>query len=613
MFSIEGNQSPSARFSQYFLIVLAAVGTFLILGWLLKYSSYGIDFTDESFYLVWISNPFIYDGSVTQFGFIYHPLYRLLGGDIAAVRQANILITFGFAWGLTYFFLASLAPGLKEFRVTLLTVAAGLATSVFTLFDSWLLTPSYNSLALQSLLVSALGLVLADKTAYRASIIGWVLIGVGGWLAFMAKPSTALALAVGVLIYLLLARKFSVRMLALAIACALALLLVSALLIDGSAVGFIKRIQLGIEFSERLGGGHALSQILRLDDEFLLDAKFKRAIFLLSGVLSLSLLSMCMENKKWSFFGLLISIGFFTFTALLTLGQIHRTAEFGRFQGLLVFGVVYAMAITALVFGRLQALRAISAQQWAIAALFLIMPYGYVFGTNGHYWQASSSAAIFWLLAGLTLLGPLIRERASWSLALLVALAVQTVTATLLQTGFEQPYRQPQPLRLNVSTLEIGVQRSTLTLSEGYFAYITSAMVAAKKAGFEPNVPMIDLSGQSPGILYALGAENIGQAWTIGGYSGSLRLAETALKQVSCEKVAQAWVLHEPDGARSIPITLMESLGLSFPGSYKKVDHWQTAEGAGGYNIPRAQELYRPINSEKSLLLCKAMRSEGAQ
>ena len=35
---------------------------------------------------------------------------------------------------------------------------------------------------------------------------------------------------------------------------------------------------------------------------------------------------------------------------------------------------------------------------------------------------------------------------------------------------------------------------------------------------------MIDLTGQSPGILYAIGAVNVGQAWTIGGYPGSKRL-----------------------------------------------------------------------------------------
>lgn len=90
------------------LVALCAVGTVLLIWWLLRYSTYGIDFTDESFYLVWISNPFIYDGSITQFGFVYHPLYMLLGCDIAALRQANILITFALAWSWHTLFLPRL-------------------------------------------------------------------------------------------------------------------------------------------------------------------------------------------------------------------------------------------------------------------------------------------------------------------------------------------------------------------------------------------------------------------------------------------------------------------------------------------------------------------------
>ncbi|WP_312703803.1 hypothetical protein [Stutzerimonas nitrititolerans] len=611
MVSIEKRQSSSAVFSQYLLTALTAVGTLLILGWLLKYSAYGIDFTDESFYLVWISNPFIYAGSITQFGFIYHPLYVLLDGDIAALRQANILITFGLAWALVYFFLGSLVNEIKQNRSLPITVAAGLATSSLILFESWLPTPSYNSLALQSLLISAIGLVLAEKVANRTSMIGWVLIGVGGWLAFMAKPSTAAALAVGVFIYLLLSRKISTPLILVASVSTLLLLLASALLIEGSVFSFVERLQLGVELSRLLDGGYALSQLLRIDS-FHLGIKFQLAILLFFGALLIALWCAWEKNRKWSFISLLISLGLFALTALLTLGQIHRAAGFGKFQGLLIFSLIYAAAFSALMFGRIKALTTITASQWVLACLFLAMPHIYAFGTNGNYWQAGSSAAIFWLLAGLTMSGPLIRERASWVLTLL-ALAAQAVTATLIQSGLEQPYRQPEPLRLNASTLEIGPQNSALVVSEDYAEYIATAMATAQKAGFEPNTPLIDLSGQSPGILYAVGAQSIGQAWTIGGYPGSLKLAEVALARTSCEKIATAWVLFEQGGPRSIPTELMHSLGADFPSNYNQVGTWQTAEGSGGYAARRTQELYKPIWSQKTLITCQKLRTKVTQ
>jgi len=591
------------------LAALCAAGTILLIWWLLRYSAYGIDFTDESFYLVWIANPFIYDGSITQFGFVYHPLYRLLGGDIAALRQINILLTFALAWGLAYSFLASIVPKIKDSRITLPVVSASLATSAFIIFDSWLLTPSYNSLNLQALLITTTGLVLADRSVDRKSISGWLLIGVGGWLAFMAKPSTAVALAVGVFIYLLFSRKLSIRMLALTAISAIALLSISALLIDGSLVGFVNRLQLGIEFAKHLGGGHTPSQILRIGN-FQLSAKFKLFILLVTGAVFLALWSMCAKNKKWQIIGLLISIAFFSITALLTLGQVHRATGLGQFQGLLIFAVVYAAVISALALGRLRALKSVTSQQWMIAALFFAMPHVYAFGTNGNYWQAGSSAAIFWLLAGLTLLGPMIRERSSWMFLLPLALAAQTVTTTLIQTGVEQPYRQPQPLRLNASTLEIGPQRSKIVLSEGYAKYFASVESVAREAGFQSNTPVIDLSGQSPGILFSINAKNIGQPWTLGGYPGSLAFVKAGLSRFSCEDISHAWVLFEQDGPRNIPAEVMDGVGADFPANYDKVGSWQTAEGAGGYAASRDQQLYRPKYSNDTMANCKTIRGE---
>jgi hypothetical protein len=46
------------------------LSTTLILYWVFKFSAYGIDFTDEGYYLNWISNPFLYKYSLSQFGYI---------------------------------------------------------------------------------------------------------------------------------------------------------------------------------------------------------------------------------------------------------------------------------------------------------------------------------------------------------------------------------------------------------------------------------------------------------------------------------------------------------------------------------------------------------------
>ena len=124
---------------------------------------------------------------------------------------------------------------------------------------------------------------------------------------------------------------------------------------------------------------------------------------------------------------------------------------------------------------------------------------------------------------------------------------------------------------------------------------------------------MIDLTGQSPGLLYSIGAESIGNAWTIGGYPGSLRLAKAALDHTPCDKIANAWILHEQDGPRSIPNELLISLGLDFPNSYRKVGEWNTAEGAGGYKKSRTQVLYEPIEIHQNLVKCRKLRHKSTQ
>ena len=582
-----------------FGLALCAVSTVLVMGWLLRFCHYGIDFTDEGLYLVSIANPFNYDWSASQFGFVYHPLYLLLGGDIASLRQANLLITFGLAWALVSTLLKVLVPGNHSGNLPRLVVSAGFASaSMMLLGVFWLPTPSYNSLALQALLVAATGLVLAESIESRSSVFGWALIGVGGWLAFMAKPTTALALGACVGLTLLVARKVRFRLLAVAVVTASMLLILSALVIDGSPLKFVERLQTGAELASYLGSGHTFRQLLRLD-EFQLIEREKITLAVLAITAIFATVSTCSQHGWLKLVGALLCASLFSVVVAFTLGYTNDGVGFGQFKSLLIWSVTWAALVIGFASYRYRLFVKVPAEHWVLGLAFIAFPHVYAFGTGNNYWKAGGSAGVFWLLAGFVFVAPIARNQKSWVVFLPLALVTQVTTVLLLNPSIESPYRQPQALRLHDQAMVVGTEGSLLVLSKGYAEYLRAAVSGAKAAGFKADTPVIDLSGQSPTTLYALRAENLGQAWVVGGYPGSLKLATAALKRVSCEKIAGAWLLVEDKGSRSIPNELLASVGANVTEHYQAVASWNTAAGAGDYPYPpqRPQTLLRPTRA----------------
>lgn len=589
---------------------LSMLGTLCILVWVLGYTQYGLDLTDESFYLIWISNPFIYDASVTQFGFIYHPLYRLLGGDLVALRQTNILITFLLSWALIDLVLKKVLQDLATALPFRLIMSAGFATASMTAFSLWLTTPSYNSLNLQALLIAAIGLLHARRTPSATSTLGWVLIGVGGWLSFMAKPSSAAALAACALLYLALTRKLGLRLLTLALPVTLAMLVFSALLIDGSLTGFVQRIRDALELGSHLDSGHSLLEMFRLGDFSL--TGWERVLLLTTPLcVFLSTYLLSASRSSWQIVGVTLTVIPFMVVLAVTSDQFQLHWGLGYFQNLLMWAVLFSATAFYAIHVLPSAARADGYHEPLTAMALLSMPYIYAFGSNGNYWWVGGFAGIFWLAGALILIGPLVRKKNSALVLAPTLLVVQAITAVLVQSGVEQPYRQTQPLRTNTFSIEVGQAGSNVLLAEPNGRFLTDAMTLARNAGFEAGTPMIDMTGRSPGILYLLKAENIGQAWTMGGYPGSLNLAIAALRRVPCEKVATAWLLQEEKGLGRIPPDLISHFGGSVKDDYQEAARWTTSRGAGGHRS-QVQTLLKPTRTrEQATEACAHTRQTG--
>jgi hypothetical protein len=146
-------------------------------------------------------------------------------------------------------------------------------------------------------------------------------------------------------------------------------------------------------------------------------------------------------------------------------------------------------------------------------------------------------------------------------------------------------------------------------LPASYGLFFGKLKAAMEKEGFKPGDPVIDWTGHSPGILYAVQAQPLGQPWLLGGYPGSNRYALQALRRMPCSKLARAWVLLEPDGPRHLSLPLLKELGLDLTKDYRLVIELDTPAGSRGYDEAFRQELWRPVRGgEEAEVRCEKLR-----
>ena len=157
-------------------------------------------------------------------------------------------------------------------------------------------------------------------------------------------------------------------------------------------------------------------------------------------------------------------------------------------------------------------------------------------------------------------------------------------------------------------SLKIDEKGNTLILSKEFVTYINEVKNISHKSGFKKQDNMIDLSGQSPGLLYLLGAKSIGTAWNIGGYKGSLDVAKASFNLVDCQEIGSAWILYDSKSPRSISTDLLASLGANFSDQYELVGSWKLKKEIAINHQERTQELYKPINIEQVINSCTISR-----
>jgi hypothetical protein len=542
----------------------------------------------------------------------------MVDGNIAHLRILNILSTFLFSWILVFLVLKSILTIESRNKFYLHIISSGLAISGL-LSISAITTPSYNSLNFLAIIFSGISLILLEKNNSSVKIIGSTILGIGYWLTFMAKPSSALLLGILIFIYFLFSPNIKFKYLVSSAFIAFLLLIMSSLLIDGSLVAFIKRYVVALELSEILGNAHTIKEIFRFGilpkNYFLIN---KSAIlytsffcFLIYTICIFSFYASIQESKFKNFIIAIIALAIFFYIIILIYFNFKWKNIFHTYQLLQILSVFFSLfTIFLYLFIKNKTINKIKELNLKIIIFFFILPFVFAFGTNNNYLYLSLFAGFFFFISGYVFLTPLLFKK-KYSFIIFLTIITQLITTVHLKDRFETPYRQDQPLRLNNKNNILLVSKKTATS-------ILDARNILNKSDFEDKTPIIDIDGNYPGLIYLLGFTSLGTAWYLPGYPGHLNYHKKIYNFVKCEDLAKSWLLISIDNKREKNnlkkiSNLMKSLNSNFFRDYYKIGTFSYFEK----NINNKEqskeitlELYKPKKVHDIINSCNKLRQK---
>lgn len=561
-----------------FLLLLSNfVGCWAILFWAM---GRGYDITDDAHYLIWVSNPFIYSWSVSEFGFLWHPVYNLVGGDIRYFRLAGAisleLSAAAFGGALWRFAASRLSPSDGATLILAITTA-GLWSYIL-----WIPTPSYNELNLCGLLIFSAGLILAT-TPIGASVdecgnvihtmAAGAISAFGASVVVFAKPTTALGLlALGLVWLLLLRPKYSCLFILVGIFFSSIFIMAFIVSIDGSLSGFIQRKVTGARMLAIHSPTHGLNAMWSGTIDPVIEIFTyppQRFLVLVSfGVLFTWLNVVLWVRRRWltNLLSLTIAVGLSIIEGIWRAGG----ALTQEYYCALLLPVLMLVAFS---FGFVcKGWQSGHGRPLVMATLLAMMPLCYSFGSGNRVIYHASQAAVFWLSASIVLAAN-VSENCRKQALFGTTIFSSFLTVGMLIGALADPYRLPSPIWSQTEHVEIGPRSAPLLVDQLTAEYITQLQTAASSNGFKQGTAIIDLTGVSPGTVFALGGEAPGIPWLSAGYAGSTPYVRETLRQVSPAHLRNAWVLNSPGARDSLPDSILRSLGLNFPQDYQLVGH----------------------------------------
>jgi hypothetical protein len=255
----------------------------------------------------------------------------------------------------------------------------------------------------------------------------------------------------------------------------------------------------------------------------------------------------------------------------------------------------------------------INKQQLPLLFFLLFLNGAYGLSSNNSFFATTSISAFFTMLAILTLLVHLSKAELITTRLINLSALCLAVTFSIIITSLGNPYRQPPFLWSYSSKASVRVEDTQMIVSSFTADYLNSLHDFAKIKGLRKNTPMLDLSGRTPGTIYALGGYTPKMPWIYSGFSGLKKFTFLALNRFSCEEIADLWIIalvnenSKQNNAIAIDPRVLYSFGAIFPDDYELADRLTITNS----NVTSFQFFYKPLRSkEEGVSACIAKKIE---
>lgn len=573
------------------------IGFFIyISGTLILNIDRGFDVTDESFYILNAMYPFDIFSTISHDMYYNHILFFLSGYNLSLFRLYGIvvLILVSIWFALELFEYICYKFVLEYDFVNKLFFIFVIIISSLSYYKYWLITPSYNWLALVSvILVSASIFRIVnnrDKIKGKFFTIEYFILSFSLNLSFFSKPTTLLALIPILILFLIYNYKeiyFKKAFISIFII-SFSILFFHIVLLDGGFSSYYFRTIESMKRFELLGGGH---NILDITMKIYIDLKeiifsiywYKLATFMFLFLLliniihhklkNLIIINMFMISFIFLFFDLIVNTGFIPYeifgivsSEFVPILPFDTNNRFVFVLIILIFFILFIYTLSNINFGTSNVFNIIKVL--FIMFLLFLMCMSVSFGTNNNIWFHMNLSLIF-LASALMILSFVLDNKYNlkYGLRHISGIAVAILIFILVEFAYANPYRLNTDIKnqnLNVNLL------GNIKVDNEAKEYIES-LIKVKNDKDNKQIYLIDMTGATPGANVILDAKFFGQSWLLGGYKGSNDFVYEVLKNESIDNLKKAWILVAPNGTISLDLSLLSKLDLKFPENYDKI------------------------------------------